>query len=368
MKFNRKTFFDGFRERIDPTVSKEQVDGLEFILGRMENDPFWKHIPQIAYALATVFHETAGNFQPVEEGYYLGSARKVKAFQNKLRYAPYFGRGYVQLTWKRNYELAGKKFNVDLVGNPELALSADVSYKVLTYGMHQGWFTGKKLDDYIKGEKKDYVNARKIINGTDKAGLIAGYAKSFEKILNSAAAAPAVTHTEKPAAPSPAEDQGGSQSASVAPPPITQPTGPAPESIVAVQTPVVEVEQVKPEQEDAIDRTITKWSSRFVAVPAAFLSFLAGVWSWLTASDVRITLTLIIAGSVVAALYFGIRMIINSRDKARQDKLQAEREARAHELQILTLQSAMNKDLNTVRIVPQPIANSDNPANQEANA
>lgn len=149
-------------------------------------------------------------------------------------------------------------------------------------------------------------------------------------------------------------------------PPIVPPMGDAPPSLVAVQTPVVEVEQVKPEQEDTIDKTISKWSARFVAVPAAALSFLGGVWSWLTSSDVRITITLIVAGSTVAALYFGIRMIMNSRDKARQDKLQAEREQRAHELQIMTLQSAMNKDLNTVRIVPQPIANSDNPANAEA--
>lgn len=193
MKFDRKKFFQGFRERIDPTIEQEQVSGLEFLLGQMESDPFWKYVPQIAYTLATVYHETAGSFQPVVEGYYLaqtdppdyaGKTARVKAFQKKLRYFPYFGRGYVQLTWKRNYEKAGDVLGLDLVNKPELALEPDGAYQTMTYGMHQGWFTDKKLDDYIKGTKKDYTNARKIINGLDKAGLIAGYARAFEKILN----------------------------------------------------------------------------------------------------------------------------------------------------------------------------------------
>jgi len=181
MRLDRNKFFDGFRDRLDSTIEQEQVEGLEFILGRMENDPFWKHIPQIAYALATVFHETAGSFQPVEEGYYLGA--KAKAFQKKLRYFPWFGRGYVQLTWKRNYELAKRELDVDFIADPNAVMDPANSYRILTLGMHQGWFTGKKLDDYIKSDEKDYVEARKIINGTDKAGLIAGYARSFEKIL-----------------------------------------------------------------------------------------------------------------------------------------------------------------------------------------
>lgn len=189
MKIDRKIFFDGFRDRLDSTIEQEQVDGLEFILGRMEQDPLWKHIPQIAYALATVFHETAGSFQPVEEGYYLGP-KKAKAHQKTLRYFPFFGRGYVQLTWKKNYQRAtrlfGAKYSADYVDSPDLVMREPDSYDVLTNGMHQGWFTTKKLDDYINGTKKDYVGARAIINGKDKAGLIAGYAVSFEKILNSA--------------------------------------------------------------------------------------------------------------------------------------------------------------------------------------
>lgn len=180
MKINRKKFFDGFKDRIDPTLEQGQVNGLEFLLGRFESDVIWSDVRHIAYALATIFHETAFSFQPVEEGYYLGS--KAKAFQKKLRYYPYFGRGYVQLTWKTNYDKAGKALGIDLVNQPEKALDKNVAFDCLTLGLFRGWY-GAQLTSHINGSKTDYVNARRCVNVLDKAGLIAGYAKSFEKIL-----------------------------------------------------------------------------------------------------------------------------------------------------------------------------------------
>lgn len=45
-------------------------------------------------------------------------------------------------------------------------------------------FTGVGLPRYIRGSRCDYVNARRIVNGTDRASLIAGYAKEFEQILH----------------------------------------------------------------------------------------------------------------------------------------------------------------------------------------
>lgn len=185
--FNRKKFFEGFRSRIDSSIEQEQVDGLTFLLDQMEADPLWKDIRHIAYALATTGHETAWSFQPVEEGYYLDSATRVKNFQKTLRYYPYFGRGYVQLTWETkkipNYSKASKALGVDFVKSPHLVMVPKNAYKIMTLGMFQGWFTTKKLSDYISGSKCDYKNARKIINGLDKAALIAGYAAQFEQIL-----------------------------------------------------------------------------------------------------------------------------------------------------------------------------------------
>jgi hypothetical protein len=198
MKFDRKIFFDGFRQRLDATIEQGQVDGLEFLLGRLESDPHWKDLRHTAYALATVFHETAYSFQPVEEGYYLGTDRKVKAHQKSLRYFPFFGRGYVQLTWRKNYEKAGKALGIDFINSPGLALVPDHAFDVLTLGLFRGWFGGK-LTTYINDKQTDYVNARKCVNVLDKAGIIAGYAGSFEKILRASLVRNPTATVEKPA-------------------------------------------------------------------------------------------------------------------------------------------------------------------------
>src|SRR5438445_5065764 len=127
MRFDHRQFFDGFKENFDDTLDQGQVNGIEFLLTSFENDMHWGDVRCIAYAFATVFHETAGSMQPVEEGYYLGryGAARVKSFQKSLRYFPYFGRGYVQLTWATNYKNAGKALGIDLVGHPELALEKE---------------------------------------------------------------------------------------------------------------------------------------------------------------------------------------------------------------------------------------------------
>ena len=65
---------------------------------------------------------------------------------------------------------------------PDKALAAQVMFA----GMSQGWFTGKKLSDYFKDGKADWKNARRIINGTDKADTIAGYGKAFYRALQAA--------------------------------------------------------------------------------------------------------------------------------------------------------------------------------------
>lgn len=53
----------------------------------------------------------------------------------------------------------------------------------MTIGMIKGLFTGKKLSDYLTDTKKDYFNARRIINGLNEAEHIKKYAKDFEKCL-----------------------------------------------------------------------------------------------------------------------------------------------------------------------------------------
>ena len=56
--------------------------------------------------------------------------------------------------------------------------------KIMFLGMQEGWFTGRKLSQYINDQLTDFVNARRIINSIDRAADIAGYAEKFLKALS----------------------------------------------------------------------------------------------------------------------------------------------------------------------------------------
>jgi putative chitinase len=201
MRYDRPTFFSRFRDEFG-RLTESQVDGLEFLLGAFESDPAWSDVRHVAYALATTFWETARTFKPIDEhggaAYFdrrYGPETKVGKRLGNTEEGDgnrFHGRGYVQLTGRGNYARMGrlieKRFvvSVPLAEHPERAKEPDTAFKILSIGMHEGAFTGKKLSDFINGSKADYVNARRIINGTDQAGAIAGFARDFERILREA--------------------------------------------------------------------------------------------------------------------------------------------------------------------------------------
>lgn len=176
--FDRRKFYDTIR--VDPFgghLSQFQVQGIEAILDEWEvrklTDLRW-----LAYMLATTYWETAHTMQPIEE--YPGS-RNGRAYNNPDPETgkKYFGRGFVQLTHKGNYAKMSKYTGEDLVKYPDKALKMIPATIILFEGMIQGLFTGVKLATYFNDTKSDWVNARKIINGTDKANLIAQIALQF---------------------------------------------------------------------------------------------------------------------------------------------------------------------------------------------
>jgi putative chitinase len=168
-------------------LNQKQVAGIEAILTAWDNSSF-ADMRWLAYMLATVFHETAQTMQPIEE---YGKGRKYAyGVPDPVTGKTYYGRGLVQLTWKRNYEKMGSILGVDLVNYPERACESEIAVKILFEGMTKakssfGDFTGKSLENYFSGEKIcDWINARKIINGLDRAQDIARYAKNFLKSIS----------------------------------------------------------------------------------------------------------------------------------------------------------------------------------------
>ena len=159
-----------------------QRQGMDFLLVCFENDPDMSaDVRWIAYALATIQRECAGTFQPISE--YGKGAGRPYGKPDAVTGQTYFGRGYVQLTWKDNYAEMGRILGIDLVNHPDLALQPDTAYKIMSHGMICGSFTGVGLHRYINGDHCDYLNSRRIINGTDHAQEIASAAIWFESTL-----------------------------------------------------------------------------------------------------------------------------------------------------------------------------------------
>ncbi|SEA13175.1 glycoside hydrolase family 19 protein [Bizionia paragorgiae] len=128
---------------------------------------------KLAYIIATAWHES--RLRPIKE-WRASLGTPLRAIQDKYWHTGFYGRGFVQLTWQNNYRKMSEFLGVDLVNNPDLALKPEYATKILVYGMVNGSFTGKKLSDYISPSYSDFYNARRIVNGLDKAQLINDYA------------------------------------------------------------------------------------------------------------------------------------------------------------------------------------------------
>lgn len=216
---NRAAFYAALRSRASgifgTSLSQSQVRGTEELLDVAQAKGV--KLPHLAYILAGVYHETGGLMVPVREGFAKtdAGARKVVAKRTYGKPAGpyghvYYGRGRIQNTWLRNMETLSKRFGYDFVKNPDLLLDPAIDAIVTIVGHLEGLWTGKKLSDYISDGRTDYVNARRIVNGTDKAKMIAGYAVAFEKALREAgyvgqAPKPAPVPVQPSPAPKPAE-------------------------------------------------------------------------------------------------------------------------------------------------------------------
>ena len=185
MSLDRQFFFDHIRQPLfDGSLKQSQVDNLGAILDSWDATQAGQDLRWLAYALATAHHETDQSFGPIAE-YGHGKGRPY-GVPDPQTHQTYYGRGLVQLTWKKNYQTMSDLIGVDLVHNPDLALQLKNAIPIMFVGMEKGLFTGKKLGDYFHGATSDWVNARRIINGLDRAQTIAGYAQSYFAALKEA--------------------------------------------------------------------------------------------------------------------------------------------------------------------------------------
>lgn len=204
---NRSAFFASIKASLfGGRLGQKQVDGMNILLDTQE-----RHFPdmasdQLAYVLATIYHETGATMQPVKElggssyfkrMYDIHGARPAKARElGNLQAgdgAKFPGMGFVQSTGRANARKASKLIRevlgdeVDFEKTPDLLMDPEYSAIIAFYGMANGIFTGKKLSHYIDNDgvedPQEFTTSRRIINGMDRSQLIASYAKKFIKAL-----------------------------------------------------------------------------------------------------------------------------------------------------------------------------------------
>jgi predicted chitinase len=190
MIIDKGRFFEEYRRNLGRIRTQATVETINAIINRADKEQ--TPVPHLAYMFATALHEARdrnyiydfyplterGSYQYITKLYWLN--KRVRGWLGNDTEAEawkYRGRGLVQLTGETNYE----SFNIQ--DNPERALEPDMAVHIMFEGMNRGIFTGRKLTHYLNRDKKDYYNARRIINGTDRAALIATYAEIFERVI-----------------------------------------------------------------------------------------------------------------------------------------------------------------------------------------
>lgn len=119
-------------------TSKNQLIG--FIATVYVETVVFDSIPEYASGDEYEGRSDLGNNQP-------GDGRKYK------------GRGFIQITGRTNYTALSKKFNVDLIGKPDLLLQ-DIA---LCASSNVWWWKEHKVD--VEAAKGDWLWVRKIVNG-----------------------------------------------------------------------------------------------------------------------------------------------------------------------------------------------------------
>lgn len=166
-----KEYSDKFAYKHQPTPENVIRDNITLLVSELKKENI--ETPRvIAYAIATMGHETWYTFKPIKENN--GPAHAIQYGYSGGE--NYYGRGYIQLTHDFNYLIYGQRIGMGdkLVKNPELALQPDIAARLFV-----AYFKRNNVDGLAE---KDFVTARRPIANTS-ADSIALQAQGYLQVL-----------------------------------------------------------------------------------------------------------------------------------------------------------------------------------------
>lgn len=158
MNWSKDKFLGFYKNTVN---EKSASDFYDIAKKALEEAGIYSDLTMIGIC-ATVRVEVGRTFKPVEEN---ASGNAYEGRKDLGNYVPgdgrkYKGRGFIQLTGRANYENYGKKFGIDLICNPELALQPEISAKILAQ-----YFKDRKCN--VACDKQDWPRVRLLVNGGD---------------------------------------------------------------------------------------------------------------------------------------------------------------------------------------------------------
>jgi len=132
-------------------------------------------IPQIAYILATINHETDGMMVPRYVGYWDSESSHDK----------WFSRGYVMIQGVKWYNKFANLIGKNIVDFPEMVMNADTALEIVISGMVHGHFTGHPLRAFVNGDCMNFVDARRsVVTVSVKAEWVSNLAWDYLQKLH----------------------------------------------------------------------------------------------------------------------------------------------------------------------------------------
>lgn len=185
-KLNTTAFFDRLRTALREPISPTQMRSVYLLLKEADENGITDK-NQMAYVLATCWHEC--RFRSIKE-IRAKPGTRIWKMQNAYWSTGYYGRGFSQLTWLKNYRKFSSVVGMDLVVSPDKALLPEVGAKILVFGMVNGSFTGNGLKSnnalskyFPANETPDWIGARRIVNGTFQADKVAAAALKILAVI-----------------------------------------------------------------------------------------------------------------------------------------------------------------------------------------